>query len=247
MNYTDGQVIAGNRGQGSGLDQLNQPSDVMLEAETDSLIICDQGNRRIMRWSRRMGTTAGEIFLSNIDCFGCTMDDQKFLYISDWQKHEVQRYRKGDLNGTIVAGGNGAGDQLNQLNFPTYIIVDRQQDVYVSDNLNSRVMKWSKGALAGIIVAGGQGGGDALTQLSFPQGLFVDVAGTLYVSDHFNHRIMRWPQGSTAGTVLVGGNGLGNAQNQLNWPISLFFDHDSNLYVTDLDNNRVQRFSILYI
>ncbi|CAF1383467.1 unnamed protein product, partial [Rotaria magnacalcarata] len=54
---TNGQVVAGGKGQGRGLHQLNQPFDVLIDKETDSLIICDQGNYRVVRWSRRSGTT----------------------------------------------------------------------------------------------------------------------------------------------------------------------------------------------
>ncbi|CAM2729449.1 unnamed protein product [Rotaria socialis] len=50
---TNGQVVAGGKGQGNGLHQLNQPTDVLIDKETDSLIICDQVNERVVRWSRR--------------------------------------------------------------------------------------------------------------------------------------------------------------------------------------------------
>ncbi|CAF4428984.1 unnamed protein product, partial [Rotaria magnacalcarata] len=95
-----------------------------------------------------------------------------------------------------VAGGNGQGAGLNQLNSPRYIFVDRQQNVYVSEWANQRVMKWNKGAKEGIVVAGGQGQGSALTQLKGPLGLFVDTLGRLYVADYGNHRVMRWTQGA---------------------------------------------------
>ncbi|CAF4294896.1 unnamed protein product, partial [Rotaria sordida] len=157
MGDTKGQVVAGGNGQGNRLDQLNQPTDVLIDKETDSLIICDPGNRRVVRWSRRSGTTQGEILIDNIKCCGLAMDDQRYLYISDVEKHEVRRYQIGDKNGTLVAGGNGKGDDLNQFNFPTYIFVDQQQTVYGSDYSNHRVMKWNKGAKEGIVVAGGQG------------------------------------------------------------------------------------------
>ena len=48
------------------------------------------------------------------------MDHQRYLYVSDTRKDEVRRYTIGDKNGIVVAGGNGQGNQLNQLNFPTY-------------------------------------------------------------------------------------------------------------------------------
>ncbi|CAF5065886.1 unnamed protein product, partial [Rotaria sp. Silwood1] len=154
MSDTNGQVVAGGNGKGNRLDQLNWPTDVLIDKETDSLIICDRNNRRVVRWSRRSGTTQGEILIDNIDCYGLFMDDQRYLYVSDNEKHEVRRYQIGDKNGIIVAGGNGEGAGLNQLNWPTYIFVDQQQTVYVSDNKNHRVMKWNKGAKEGIVVAG---------------------------------------------------------------------------------------------
>ncbi|CAF1248259.1 unnamed protein product [Rotaria sordida] len=247
MGDTNGQVVAGDHGQGNRLDQLNYPTDVLIDKETDSLIICDYANRRVVRWSRRSGTTQGEILIDNISCRGLAMDDQRYLYISDTDKDEVRRYQIGDKNGTLVAGGNGQGAGLNQLNWPTYIFVDQQQTVYVSDCYNHRVMKWNKGAKEGIVVAGGQGQGNALTQFSHPQGLFVDTLGTIYVTDLKNQRVMRWPKGAKQGTVIVGGNGEGNGKNQFNGPWGLSFDRHGNLYVVDggfLGNDRVQRFSI---
>ncbi|CAF5004042.1 unnamed protein product [Rotaria sp. Silwood1] len=244
MGDTNGQVIAGGKGQGNRLDQLKYPTDVLIDKETDSLIIYDWGNSRVVRWSRRSGTTQGEILIDNIDCYGLFMDDQRYLYVSDNEKHEVRRYQIGDKNGIIVAGGNGEGAGLNQLNWPTYIFVDQQQTVYVSDNKNHRVMKWNKGAKEGIVVAGGQGEGKALTQLSYPYGLFVDTLGTIYVANSENHRVMRWPKGAKQGTVIVGGNDKGAGANQFNCPYGLSFDRHGNLYVVDTGNNRVQFFSI---
>ncbi|CAF5042123.1 unnamed protein product, partial [Rotaria sp. Silwood1] len=205
MGDTSGQVITGGKSQGNRLDQLNGPTDVLIDKETDSLIICDRDNGRVVRWSRRSGTTRGQILIDNINCYGLFMDDQRYLYVSDTEKHEVRRYQIGDKNGIIVAGGNGRGAGLNQLNWPTYIFVDQQQTVYVSDNRNHRVMKWNKGAKEGIAIAGGQSEGNARTQLSHPNGLFVDTLGTIYVADSVNDRVMRWPKGAKQGTVIVSG------------------------------------------
>ncbi|CAF2127551.1 unnamed protein product [Rotaria magnacalcarata] len=245
---TNEQVVAGGNGAGNGLHQLFGPTDVLIDKETDSLIICDWGNQRVVRWSRRSGTTQGEILIANIYCYGLAMDEQGNLYVSNYVKDEVRRYKLGDNIGTLVAGGNGygcgAGSALNQLNWPTYLFVDRQQNVYVSEWVNHRVMKWNKDATAGIVVAGGQGAGCALTQLNGPLGLFVDTLGTVYVADEFNHRVMRWTHGATQGTVVVGGNGPGAGVNQLTDPIGLSFDRHGNIYVAEYGNQRAQRFSI---
>ena len=244
IGASNGKVIAGDQGQGNRLDQLYQPICVLIDKETNSLFIADRDNRRVLRWSRRQETTHGEVIVDNIDCFGLAIDHQRYLYVSDTGKSEVRRYTIGDRNGIVVAGGNGQGNQLNQLNIPTDLFVDEEQAVYVSDRDNHRVMKWNKGAKEGIVVAGGREEGTALTQLSYPQGLFVDTSGTIYVADNANHRVMRLPKGAPQGTVIVGGNGEGNAPNQLKYPVALSFDRHGNLYVVDCNNHRVQLFDI---
>ncbi|CAF3438514.1 unnamed protein product [Rotaria sp. Silwood2] len=240
---TSGQVVAGGNGQGSGAHQLSNPQDVIIDKERDSLIICDYSNRRVVRWPRRNGTS-GETIISNIYCVGLTMEENGSLYVTDIGKHEVRRYRRGESQGTVVAGGNGSGNRLDQLSFPQYVFVDRDHSMYVSEWGNHRVMKWVEGAKQGIVVAGGQGQGNGLTQLYYPYGVVVDQLGTVYVADELNARIMRWPKGATQGSVIVGGNGKGEQSNQLKGPIGLSFDRHGNLYVVDYGNHRVQRFNI---
>ena len=244
MKENNGKVIAGGRGRGNRLNQLNWPTDVLIDNETDSLLIADPGNRRVLRWPRHHRMTEGEVIVDNIPCFGLAIDHQRYLYVSDVENHEVRRYRIGDNNSIVVAGGNGAGNYLDQLDVPTYLFVDEEQAVYVSDRGNHRVMKWNKSAIEGIVVAGGQGEGSALTQLAYPRGLFVDASGTLYVADQCNHRVMRWPKGAKQGTVIVGGNGRGKGADQLSFPEGLSFDRQGNLYVIDSWNDRAQHFFI---
>ncbi|CAF1377009.1 unnamed protein product [Rotaria sordida] len=244
LNDTKGQVIAGGNGHGSRLDQLYDPTSVLIDKEMDNLIICDRVNRRVVQWSRHPNTTQGEILIDNIPCRGVAMDNQRYLYVADEEKHEVRRYQIGDKNGTIVAGGNGNGTSLNQLSRPGYIFVDREQTVYISDNYNFRVVKWNKDAQEGTVVAGGHGKGNALTQFAYPRGVFVDTLHTIYVADAHNHRVIRWPKEAKEGTIIVGGNGEGREANQLRYPEGLFFDRYGNLYVADNGNTRVQRFFI---
>ncbi len=237
------QVVAGGNGKGNGMDQLNSPRDVIVDKKNDALIICDQGNSRVVRWPLQNRKTV-ETIISDITCIGLAMDNNGDLYVSDGGKNEVRRWTIGDTNGTIVAGGNGKGNQLNQLSWPTYIFVDRDHSVYVSDNKNHRVMKWMKDAKEGIVVAGGQGHGNSLTQLSYPQGVIVDHLGNVYVADSHNQRIIRWSPGSKEGSIVVGGNGQGQGTNQFEYVRDLAFDRVGNLYVVDKENNRVQKFDI---
>jgi sugar lactone lactonase YvrE len=236
-------VVAGGNGQGSETHQLSSPADVIVDEDTDSLIICDRWNKRVVRWPLQNGTS-GETIISNISCCGSTMDESGSLYLTDVGKDQVRRYRRGESEGTVVAGGNGRGNRLDQLSIPQYVFVDRDHSVYVSDWGNHRVMKWVEGAKQGIVVAGGQGQGNRRTQLSYPSGVVVDQVGTVYVAEEGNHRIMRWVKGATQGSVIVGGNGKGGQPNQLCVPICLSFDRHGHLYVADWGNDRVQKFSI---
>jgi DNA-binding beta-propeller fold protein YncE len=239
----NGRIVAGGNNYGNRNYQLNGPTKVVKDKEYDSLIICDQGNRRIVRWSRRNGQS-GEILISNIACRDLIMDNDGYLYVSDGEKNEVRRWRIGETNGRIVAGGNGRGNRLDQLNCPDYIFIDQDHSVYVSDLKNHRVIKWMKGAKEGIVVAGGQGDGNSLRQLSHPRGIIVDQFGSVYVADQGNHRVMRWLKGAHVGTIVVGGNGQGEQSNQFYGPRDLSFDRQNNLYVVDCGNHRVQKFDV---
>ncbi|CAF1477196.1 unnamed protein product [Rotaria magnacalcarata] len=115
-NY--GHVIAGGKGSGNELNQLKYPTDILSDQETDRLIVCDRGNRRILQWSLRRGTEQGELLIDNITYYELVMNNQRYRYVSDIEKHAVRRYQLGTHNGTVVAGGNGEGVYLNQLNIP---------------------------------------------------------------------------------------------------------------------------------
>ncbi|CAF1167116.1 unnamed protein product [Adineta steineri] len=238
-NEKEGQIIAGGNGPGHRMNQLYYPSDVIFDQQNHSIIIADRGHRRVVQWLNQNQ----QILIKNIHCWGLAMDKHGSLYVSDYQKNEVRRWKMGEYNkGIVVAGGNGEGDELNQLNYPTFIFVDEDQSVYISDSNNHRVIKWRKDAKEGTIVAGGNGQGRNLNQLSYPRGVFVDHVGQIYVADCDNHRVMRWCEGKEEGKIVVGGNDQGNEPNQLNCPYGLSFDDEGNLYVVDRDNHRIQKF-----
>jgi len=239
----NGEVVAGGNGKGNRIDQLNYPFNVILDRNKKSLIICDVGNQRVVRWSLE-NQNDRQILIENISCVGFMMNNKGDLFVSDWQRGEVKKWNKDEKQGTIVAGGNGKGDKLNQLNRPGPIFVDRDDSIYVSDRDNHRVMKWLKGAKEGIIVAGGLGQGNSLKQLSYPHGLVVNEIRDVYVVDRWNHRIMCWPSGSKEGHAVVGGNGRGEGSNQLDNPRGLVFDRANNLYVADSENHQIQRYDI---
>ncbi|CAF4394555.1 unnamed protein product, partial [Adineta steineri] len=151
LNSNTGQIIAGGNRNGNQNNQLNCPRDIIFDKENNSFIISDEENKRVIRYFDQNQTNQ-QIIISNISCWGLTIDKNGFIYVSDTQNHEVRRWKQGDEKGKLVAGGNGQGNQLNQLNEPTYIFIDDDYSLYISDQNNHRVMKWKKDAKEGIIV-----------------------------------------------------------------------------------------------
>ena len=233
MNEAHGREIAGGQGQGNQLNQLNGPTDILIDRETDSLIICDRGNKRVVQWSRQEGTNQGEVLLSGIACWGLAMDEQGYLYISDTENHEVKRFRLGEKDGVVVAGGHGRGAGLNQLNEPSYLFVDGQQTIYVSDTWNHRVMRWDKDTMVGVIVARG-----------FCRGLFVDASQNIYVADYGHRQLRCWQKGTSQATEIGAVYSEADEQNVLYSPWGLTCDQQGYVYASDHFNHRVQRFSL---
>ena len=137
-------------------------------------------------------------------------------------------------NYDIVAGGNGAGTNANQLTAPKGIYVDKNDNVYVIDNYQSRVQKWVKGADSGITVA---------TCLQCT-GLTVDDSGNVFVVDDIHNWVQKFAQGSSTGIVVAGGNGSGIGANQLNNPVgNLYIDSIGDIYINDFLNARIQKWA----
>ncbi|CAF1085488.1 unnamed protein product [Adineta steineri] len=239
LKSSTGQIIVDE--SGSQNNQFYSPVDIIFDKKNSSFIISKWGNRQVIRYFNQNQTNQQTI-ISNIYCFGLTIDKNGFIYVSDWENHEVRRWKKGDEKGELVAGGNGKGNQLNQLNNPLFIFIESEYSLYISDYENHRVMKWKKDAKEGIIVAGGNDQGNSLKQLSHPRGVVVDHLGQIYVADCWNNRVMRWCEGDEEGEIVVGGNNCGSQSNELYYPTGLSFDNEENLYVADSNNHRVQKY-----
>jgi sugar lactone lactonase YvrE len=102
------------------------------------------------------------------------------------------KWMKGAKEGIVVAGGQGAGNNLTQLYYPCGIVVDQLGTVYVANCINDRVMRWSKGATQGSVIAGGNGEGLQANQFNCPVSLSFDRQGNLYVVDKYNHRVQKF-------------------------------------------------------
>ena len=122
--------------------------------------------------------------------------------------------------GTVVAGGNGLGSNLNQLYYPNGFFVNDNGDVYISDGENERIVKWEKDAVEGTVVAGGYGSGGDLNQFHGPHMIYVDDEDTVYILDNYNERIMKWTS-IVQGEIIFSGYELRDSKD-LHWPPVIF-------------------------
>ncbi|CAF0858591.1 unnamed protein product [Adineta steineri] len=96
---------------------------------------------------------------------------------------------KGAEEGIVVAGGNGKGNSVTQLDECGGVIADRLGNVYVADPNNHRLMRWCEGSGEGSIVV--DGNGESSNESCAPAGLSFDREGNLYFADGSNGRVQK--------------------------------------------------------
>jgi DNA-binding beta-propeller fold protein YncE len=168
------------------------------------------------------------------------------LYISDCWNHRVMRYLPNASSGTVVAGGNGLGTSINQLNYPFGIHFDVTTNSLIIANYNSNnIVRWVLGDTSWTLVAGSSTGtsGNSSMLLNHPLDVVVDSMSNVYVADTDNHRIQFFRAGSLNGTTIAGIMGNpGASSTYLFKPSSLALDAQLNVYVADTFNMRIQKF-----
>ncbi|CAF1574544.1 unnamed protein product [Rotaria magnacalcarata] len=135
-------------------------------------------------------------------------------------------------DGITVAGGNGIGGELNQLDFASGLFIsDDDGSVYVADQANQRVIKWGSSSNNGVVVADVKGVDDGIFN---PVDLAIDKNGTMFICDYGDRRVIRWPQGVSKGEIYISNISCAG----------LMIDSDQFLYVTDFGEHRVSRWHI---
>ncbi|CAF1473137.1 unnamed protein product [Rotaria sordida] len=241
-------TVAGHFNGTSGItsDRLNQPVGILFDS-SDNMYVADRLNHRVQLWVKdaTYGITVagGNTSISLARPSGLARDpDSGTIYISESSNHRVTSYP----SGIVVAAGNGAGYNKNQLNVPyglTYESISKS--LIISNGNANNIVRWTLGANSWTHVAGNitGGSGNTSTLLNLPVGSTIDPMGNIYVADATNHRIQFFLAGEPDGKTIAGITGVSGVNSTLlKLPYWIILDKQLNLYVADTFNHRVQKF-----
>ncbi|CAF0846263.1 unnamed protein product [Adineta steineri] len=236
-------TVAGGNGQGSELNQLNDPYGIYIDNDDESIYIADAMNHRIVRW--KFGANDGEIVAGGKGEGNATdelkypldviLDKEKeYLIICDIGNQRVMRWSRQNSQdqqiwiSNIICRGFSMGNN---------------GDIYISDMGNYQVRRFREGDTTGIVVAGGHGEGNQLNQLNGPHFIFVDEYYSVYVVDSHNSRVMKWMKNATKGIRIAPGQAADMNPSSLNLPMGVIVDHMGNMYISNRDNHQIMRWS----
>ena len=173
------------------------------------------------------------------------VDSVGSIYILDSDNARVTKWEVGATIGSVVAGGNAVGVDVNQLGlYSSGLYVEKSTSiVWIADTNNNRIVRWPDPSTGQIVYDGSSGA----TLLFKPYGLFIDESDsdTLYIADTGNHHIQVLRTNATSATTVAGIRGLcGHGLNQLCFPQTLIVDIEKNMFIVDTGNNRIMRWKI---
>ena len=88
--------------------------------------------------------------------WGLTLSYENTLYVADRYNHRVQKFIRGSLNGTTVAGqaNSTTCSSYQCLYYPISLALDDNENLFISEESNHRVVLWKKNAIIGELAAG---------------------------------------------------------------------------------------------
>jgi sugar lactone lactonase YvrE len=189
------------------------------------------------RWNTTGITVAGDPSKGNATNklwfpTGLYIDDNQTIFVADNSNHRIMSWPLGAKEGQLVAGGNGEGSLMTQLNSPLDVIMDpKTKDLLICDGTNNRVVRWPP--------YGGTRGELVLPNITC-QSLTMDNRGFLYVSDREKLIIRRFLMNGEIPEILVTNREKPeNGNKQLKKPQQLFIDQNYTIYVADQHNHYV--------
>ncbi|CAF3229319.1 unnamed protein product [Rotaria sp. Silwood2] len=169
------------------LTAIRSPIGIAVDRSVNNIYIVNQYCHWVTEWSRNSANATrilvGTGIAGNNNC----------------SNHRIQLFNL-TINtsniGITVAGGNGPGVAMNQLQSPNGVWVSRiDRTIYVADTGNHRIQMWLANTTTDSKIAGNSTGqmGTNASELRNPWSVVLDRnENNLYVSDTGNHRIQKF-------------------------------------------------------
>ncbi|CAF4109478.1 unnamed protein product [Adineta steineri] len=142
-------------------------------------------------------------------------------------------WNKWKQNGITVAAGNDYGEELNQLDRPGGIFIDKNKNIFIADCYNHRIVEWKCKAKEGLIIAGENKQGNRMNQLNYPTDVIVDQQNnSVIIADLHNRRVIQWMNQNQQ--ILISDIHCSR----------LAMDKYGFLYVSDCEKNEVTRWKM---
>ena len=103
------------------------------------------------QWSQNGVTVAGGNGCGNaVNQFwypyGLDIDnDNQSIVIADTYNDRIVEWNIGASHARVIAGGQGKGNRLDQLYYPTDVLIDKETNsLFIADRGNRRVLRWAR-------------------------------------------------------------------------------------------------------
>ncbi|MFC1747916.1 6-bladed beta-propeller [Pseudomonadota bacterium] len=208
----------------------------LAQAKNGDLLVADASLKVVVRLDS-MGKPAGLIGLGQLTHpAGIAVNpDDGLIYVADRGENQIKVF---DDSGTLLFRVGEFGEELGQLNGPTYLFWHETQ-LYVTDTLNSRIQIFSP---TGEFVSTFGRRGLYLGDLPRPKGVAVDNAGNVYVVESYYDYLLVF---NREGELLLPVGGSGYEIGQFYLPAGVWADNKNYIYVADTFNGRVVIFEYL--
>jgi sugar lactone lactonase YvrE len=168
--------------------ELQRPTGLFWDAESDNLIIVDTGLQSITNVTRDgtmvrkiggRGSAAGRL---NFPTY-TWKDSNGDLLVSDTLNFRIQRF---DDEGEFLSSFGVVGDSAGDFGRPKGVAVDTWGHIYVVDGLFHSIQIFdASGQL--LLAIGGQG--HEAGEFWLPNGIFITASNTIFIADSYNRRV----------------------------------------------------------
>lgn len=175
------------------------------------------------------------------------------IIVADTFNDRIMEWTLGRSAGVVVAGGNGQGDGLNQLNRPegvSYV----NGFYYIADKGNRRIVRYKQGTTEAEVLVPDGGrcfvAPDApapFCELEGPSAVEYDASkDELLITDSDTDCICKWKVGEHQGTLLAGGDLNTNdlsGQFTISDPVNAIYDTDGDIVFSNYGRHNILKWT----